>query len=152
MAPICTQSRSNIFLSHGLGSEGIPPSFWIGFFLACTTVLHSSFISASSLSQIEVQIPWFFTLDMISVHSRQAVHGSSLGTDSNSNQEYTKEKTGSDGAEVDGADSASCSGSEELDYPDGGRGWLIVFGVSREILFDRKLKELTAAVFFTFYH
>ena len=89
---------------------------------------------------------------MISVHSRQAVHGSSLGTDSNSNQEYTKEKIGSDGAEVDGADSASCSGSEELDYPDGGRGWLIVFGVSREILFDRELKELTAAVFFTFYH
>jgi hypothetical protein len=43
---------------------------------------------------------------------------------------YTREKTGLDEAEVDGADSASCSGSEELDYPDGGRGGLIVFGVS----------------------
>ena len=70
---------------------------------------------------------------MISVHSKKAVpgHGSSLGTDSNSNQEYTREKTGLDRTEVDGADSASCSGSEELEYPDGGRGWLIVFGVSR---------------------
>ncbi|KIM36461.1 hypothetical protein M413DRAFT_78188 [Hebeloma cylindrosporum] len=68
---------------------------------------------------------------MISVHAepRQGlVHGSSsLGTDSHSDP---REKTGLglDGGEVDGADSASSSDSEELEYPDGGRGWLIVFG------------------------
>jgi hypothetical protein len=83
---------------------------------------------------------------MISFHSRQAVpdHGSPFGTDSNSNEEYPREKTGFDGAEVDGADSASFSGSEELEYPDGGRGWLIVFGVSRGNYSIVTLEELTS--------
>lgn len=59
--PLFARSRAQIFFwVMGLEVRAFPLVFGLDFFLACTTVLHSSFISASSLSQIEVQIPWFF--------------------------------------------------------------------------------------------